>query len=147
MKSIKKIDIISLAKFIGLLSGGIYLVAGLAINIAVLIFKIPATSKFDILGFGSGALATFLVALLVGLANFIIGAILGWLYNVSANFIGGLKIELEDAAEPRIVSENKAKSQPFSDVNKNVIGNPQPQQEINQIINSANAQEENKQTI
>jgi len=101
MKTIKKIDILSIAKIFGMVSGGIYLVAGVVVNLAVLVFKIPIDKRFDILGFGSGILATFMVALLVGAVIFTVGAIIGWLYNVTAKLIGGIHVQIEDLPEHR----------------------------------------------
>lgn len=98
MKEIKKVDILSCAKVTGTMFGGIYLVAGLFINLVVLFFSVPALKNFDILGFGSGVLATFLVALLVGSISFILGALLGWLYNLAASLVGGIIwLEIESA--------------------------------------------------
>jgi hypothetical protein len=90
MKMIKKLDILSVAKVTGVLYGGIYLVAGLAVNLVYLFLGIPALKQFDILGFGSGILATLMLALLVGSVAFITGAIMAWLYNLSAKIVGGV---------------------------------------------------------
>ncbi len=119
MKVIIKINILSAAKISGILFGGVYLVAGVFINIMVLLFGIPAFKDFDVLGFGSGLLATFLVALLVGSISFILGAILGWLYNLAASIVGGIGWE-EIEVKGTLFKSKKPKN---------------PQQEIDNIIN------------
>jgi hypothetical protein len=134
MKEIKKIDILSIAKISGLLMGGIYLVAGLVVNVAVLIFKIPVTAKLDILGFGSGILATFMVALLIGAVNFIIGAIAGWLYNLTASVVGGIRIKLEDLVEHQIIQEIKKSKESPTMGHEDLISSSQPQAEVNHIL-------------
>lgn len=134
MKEIKKVDIISVAKIFGLLFGGFYLATGLVVNISVLIFKVPLIAKFDILGFGSGALATFFVALLVGGANFTLGVILGWLYNLTAKIVGGVRIKLEDVSEDSAILKNT--KSPGITYQKSLINSSQPQQEINHLLKS-----------
>ena len=61
MKEIVKIDVISLAKVIGLIAGGIYLLVGIIVNLIVLIFGLGSITGLDFLGFGSGLIATVLV--------------------------------------------------------------------------------------
>ena len=120
MKVIKKVDILSVARVTGIIAGGIYLIAGLFINLMVLIFGLPALNNIDILGFGSGVLATFLVAVVVGAVSFIMGAIWAWLYNLAALLVGGIcwhEVEVE---------RSMFKKKPDKPAN--------PQEEINKLI-------------
>lgn len=100
MKTIKKINILSLAKIMGLINGGVYLIAGLAVNLAVLFLGVPALAKFDLLGFGSGILAVLLLAILIGAISFIMGALIAWLYNVASGMVGGIIWEEQEVKKP-----------------------------------------------
>lgn len=123
MRVIKKLNIISVARILGVIHGGIYLVVGLLINIVVLLFGIPTFAEFDFLGFGSGILATFLMAILVGAISFVLGAVMAWLYNLAAALVGGLAWE----ESGKITTlENKR---------------PDPQAEVNQLIDSSKIKE------
>ena len=105
----KKINVISLAKITGVVYGGIYLIIGLALNLAVLIFGIPAFKEFDFVGFGSGVLATLLVAVLVAAISFVIGLIIGWIYNLAASLVGGISWDEEEIKGPGKMFEKKIK--------------------------------------
>lgn len=130
MKMIKKFDVLSVAKVFGILYGGIYLVAGLAVNLAVLLFGIPALQKFDLLGFGSGILATLMLALLVGFLSFVIGAVIAWLYNTAAKIVGGIVWEETVVERPIKLPRSKEKKvEP-----EHLFVSDKPQQEVNQIF-------------
>ncbi|PIT90350.1 MAG: hypothetical protein COU22_02645 [Candidatus Komeilibacteria bacterium CG10_big_fil_rev_8_21_14_0_10_41_13] len=132
MREIKKIDTLSVAKIFGLIYGGVYLVVGLAINLSVLIFGLPAGQGFDLLGFGSGILATFLVALLVGALSFVSGIILAWIYNRVAQLVGGIKWSETEASRfghEHLIDDHK----------------PQPQDEVNHILDDK--KENNNETF
>jgi len=90
MKIIKKIDTLSVAKIGGLICGGIYLLAGLVVNLAVFIFSIAVLHVYDFLGLGSSILATMLLAVIAGAVAFLVSAASAWLYNVAAGFVGGI---------------------------------------------------------
>jgi len=90
MKVIKKIDILSMAKICGLICGGIYLLAGLVVNLAVFIFNLAVLHLYDFLGLGSSILATMLLAVLAGAVAFLLSAVAAWLYNAAAGFTGGI---------------------------------------------------------
>lgn len=130
MKVIKKVDILSVAKFTGFLAGGVYFAAGLVISLVVFILGVPAIKSLDFLGLGSSLLATLLVAILAGAVSFIGGAIIGWLYNVCAKLIGGIHFELEEAEDGLmkkiIKSKEGEKKLPAS-----------PQEEVNHLIKGA----------
>ncbi|MBL7021854.1 hypothetical protein ISR92_00800 [Patescibacteria group bacterium] len=96
MKEIVKIDAVSLAKVIGLITGGIYLLIGIIINLIVLIFGLGSITGLDFLGFGSGIIATVLVSIIVGFIAFIIGLLAGIVYNFIAGYFGGIIVLFED---------------------------------------------------
>lgn len=111
MKEIVKIDAISLAKVIGLITGGVYLLIGVIINLIVLIFGLGSITGLDFLGFGSGLIATVLVSIIIGVVAFIIGLISGFLYNSVANYFGGIIVLFEDRSivEERLREARAAK--------------------------------------
>ncbi|MFW0837899.1 MAG: hypothetical protein ACKKL5_02755 [Candidatus Komeilibacteria bacterium] len=112
MKEIVKIDAVALAKVCGLLMGGVYLLIGILINLAVLIFGLGSLSGIDFLGFGSGLVATLLVSIIVGAIVFVIGLIAGLLYNLIAYYFGGIIVLHEDRSvvEARLRESRAAKS-------------------------------------
>lgn len=131
MKMIKKLDILSVAKVMGVLYGGIYLVAGLAVNLAYLFLGIPALKQFDILGFGSGVLATLMLALLVGSIAFIAGAIMAWLYNFAAKIVGGI-------AWQEITVENLPSLKGKKTEHEHLFASDKPQAEVNNVLGRNN---------
>ena len=100
MKIIKKIDILSVAKIFGLICGGFYFIVGVVVNVSVFIFGFSVLRVLDVLGFGSGLLASMVIAVLAGAVAFISGAILAWLYNTAAGLLGGIVFEAEDYVKP-----------------------------------------------
>lgn len=111
MKEIVKIDAVSLAKVIGLITGGIYLFIGMIINLIVLIFGLGSITGLDFLGFGSGLVATILVSIIIGCLAFIIGLLAGFVYNFTANYFGGIIVLFEDRSvvEERLREARAAK--------------------------------------
>ena len=77
MKEIKKIDILSLAKF----QGALGLVAGVFVAIA-----------FSLLG--RGGMGVFMLFFYV-ISSFVGGAIIAFIYNKYTEAFGGIKIELK----------------------------------------------------
>jgi len=111
MKEIVKIDAVSLAKVIGLITGGIYLLIGIIINLVVLIFGLGSITGLDFLGFGSGLIATVLVSIIIGFLSFVIGLLAGFVYNFVANYFGGVIVLFEDRSvvEERLREARAAK--------------------------------------
>ncbi|PIZ98891.1 MAG: hypothetical protein COX77_03195 [Candidatus Komeilibacteria bacterium CG_4_10_14_0_2_um_filter_37_10] len=111
MKEILKIDAISLAKVLAVITGGVYLVVGVIINIGVLFFGLGSMSSLDFLGFGSGLIATVLVSIVVGLFSFFLGILMGFIYNLVANYFGGVIVLFEDRSvvEQRLREAKAAK--------------------------------------
>jgi hypothetical protein len=111
MKEIVKIDAVSLAKIVGLITGGVYLFVGIVINLIVLVFGLGSITGLDFLGFGSGIIATVLVSIMVGFTVFILGLIAGFVYNLIANYFGGIIVLFEDRSivEERLREAKAAK--------------------------------------
>lgn len=103
MKKIKKVGVLSLAKFqgvmfglIGLVMGFVYSFGGLAIDILVSNGTItsaetPGLSFGTLLAFG----ALIGMPLLFGAYGFITGAVGAFFYNLVVKWTGGIEIELE----------------------------------------------------
>ena len=97
MKKIVKIGTMSLAKILG----GIYAVMGFVFGAIISLFFVLGGAVFSGqdgssagLFFGVGSI--IILPIMYGLLGFIFGLFVGWLYNVIAKHVGGLKIELED---------------------------------------------------
>lgn len=105
MKEVKRVDVISLAKIYGLVMA----VGGLVLGILVTVFSAllgglaaginrPGPAGFgSMLGFGSmGIFGIVFIPIMLGVLGFISGAVGAIIYNNVADFIGGVKLELED---------------------------------------------------
>ena len=111
MKEIVKIDAVSLAKVIGLITGGIYLLVGIIVNLVVLVFGLGSITGLDFLGFGSGLIATVLVSIIIGFVLFVLGLLAGFVYNFIGNYFGGIIVLFEDRSivEERLREARAAK--------------------------------------
>ncbi len=94
MKEIKQVDPFSLAKVWGVLYAGIGLIAGLifaAVGSMMQQFAPEEVGPFGAM-FGIGGLILF--PLMYGFFGLLAGIIGGFLYNVVARWVGGIRIEL-----------------------------------------------------
>lgn len=92
---IKKIGILSLAKISALLYAIMGLIVGVFMALISLIgaaFSQSTTGMFGML-FGVGAI--ILLPIFYGAMGFVMGVVTAWLYNIIANWIGGLELEFE----------------------------------------------------
>src|SRR3989339_60875 len=135
MMEIKKIDILSVAKFCAFLVGGVYLAAGVVISLVVAVLGLPAIQSFDLLNLGSALLATLLVAIMASAVSFILGAILAWLYNIFAKLMGGVKIEL-DHVHNKLVKFENLESRDAAAKNDSPASVNSAQQAVDEIIHS-----------
>jgi hypothetical protein len=78
---------------------GVMLAVTVVVNVAVFVFNQVVIKTFDFAGLAAGLLGGLLTAVLVGAINYVLGALIAWLYNLVAGVTGGLVIELEDAKE------------------------------------------------
>ncbi|ATD68051.1 MULTISPECIES: hypothetical protein [Luteimonas] len=90
---IKRIDVFSAAKIIGIIAAGF----GLLVGMMVFLFEGllgPMTGTGN--GFAMmGGLMVIALPLMYGIAGFIGGAIQALIYNAAAGVIGGIRIETE----------------------------------------------------
>lgn len=93
MKTIKRLDVLSVAKLHGAVLALFALIVGLVFTLFAGLFG----SLVDAPGFGivSGLGMTIGGVVLYGIMGFISGAVGAFFYNVVAKKIGGIKIELE----------------------------------------------------
>jgi len=98
---IKRIRVLSLAKVMGMIYGGIGLVIGLIFSFFALLGAAFGTALQDSSGpeaifgvlFGVGAVILF--PILYGLLGFLGGLLTSALYNLAARTVGGLELEVE----------------------------------------------------
>lgn len=93
MKVIKKLGVLSVAKiqgiimaFVGLLYGISYTIFG---NLS------DALTEAGMVGTGLGFVGIIILPVFYGVFGFIGGAIMAFLYNIAAEKIGGIEIELK----------------------------------------------------
>ncbi len=98
MKTLKRIDVLSLAKFQGVMMAAVGLLLGgvMYMTQAFLMGGFSAeTPEAQILSaFGPVMILVFPVA--YGLMGFVMGAVGAKLYNLIAKLIGGIEVELKD---------------------------------------------------
>jgi len=106
MTKIKQIGVMSAAKIEGLMGVAFGLVAGV-------FFTIVGTGASYMMGNyygngwggrgmmsgGFGIFAIIIMPIMYGVFGFIAGAIVAWIYNIIAGWIGGLEIEMEESKE------------------------------------------------
>ena len=98
MKEIKKIDVLSAGKIVGILYALMGLIIGVFITLFLLI-GLPSYSEITGLSgvlfgliFGVGSI--IFLPIFYGIFGFITGLIIALLYNFIVKFVGGIKIEL-----------------------------------------------------
>ena len=90
LKEIKAIDIMSLAKMSAIISA----IAGFIFGIFVAAGMSMMTPTAGVPGFGFGILAVIAFPIIYGIAGLIGGAIVAIVYNLVAEKIGGVKIDI-----------------------------------------------------
>ena len=90
MRMIKRINVFSLAKVLGLVIGGFYLLVGIIINIFILFLSLFNGQKFAPLSFLSDLMGILLFAVAMGALVFLLSALFAWLYNLVADLFGGV---------------------------------------------------------
>lgn len=91
MKTITKVGVLSIAKIQSLITGVIYFILGVIINL--LGRGSPELVQQTGLQTGTMALVTYTLTGLIG--GFIAGAVIALLYNLLAPRIGGIELELK----------------------------------------------------
>jgi hypothetical protein len=88
---VKRVGVLSLAKTLGVIYAVIGLILGAFMTLFSLVGAAMAQSGLGIL-FGVGAI--ILLPIFYGLAGFIGGALVAFVYNFVAEFVGGIELEL-----------------------------------------------------
>lgn len=94
---IKKVKVVSIAKYVALISTIGYVVWGvLAVFLLVLTSSYARRNFFDFdFYLGDFTLISMLIGLVLCVAiSFGLGALIAWLYNVFAGWIGGIEMEI-----------------------------------------------------
>jgi hypothetical protein len=109
MSTIRRIGILSLAKFLGILYGGLGLIAGLIVTLISLSGSIisrvlsqnPFAQSFQgnsqgpivSVLFGIGAI--IFLPIIYGIFGFLIGIVVGFIANIALRLSGGIQLKLE----------------------------------------------------
>jgi hypothetical protein len=110
MSTIKRIGVISLAKFLGILYGGLGLIAGLIVSIISLFgsifgrtmmqnaysYSTQRGSQDNIISMLFGFGAIIFLPILYGILGFIGGLIAGFIANLALRITGGIEVKIEN---------------------------------------------------
>jgi hypothetical protein len=98
MMIVKSVGLFSLAKILGIIYAFFGFLVGLFFSFFALMGAILGTTFADspepLVGIIFGAGSVFLFPIFYGILGFIGGIITAGIYNITANWVGGLKIEL-----------------------------------------------------
>jgi hypothetical protein len=98
-KQIKKIGILSLAKVYGLSFAALGLIIGILVALASAVIGTVASSFGGLspfMGAGIGFLGLIVFPLLYGGFGFLMGALSAVIYNLIAQWVGGIEVEVKD---------------------------------------------------
>ena len=101
MKTITKIGVMSIAKLQAVITGAAYLIMSLLANIVGL--KNPEIIQSAGIQTGISALASYTLSGIIG--GFVIGALIACLYNTLAPKLGGVQVEIKEAAKGKTGSD------------------------------------------
>lgn len=102
MKTLKRIDVLSLAKFQTVLMALMGLLVGVFVAFFGFLFQafagrfVEGGEALPALGAGLGVAALFILPIVYAVIGFIAGLIGGALFNLVAAITGGIKVQLED---------------------------------------------------
>jgi len=94
MKTITKFDVVSLGKVMGLTYAVIGFFVGLIFSVFSFVGVFAATNS-SFFGALFGIFAIILLPIFYGIMGFVSGVISALVYNIIANKIGGIKLELK----------------------------------------------------
>lgn len=97
---VKRLGVFSVAKVSGILYAVMGLIFGVIMSMVSLVIgsafqglENAPSAAFGVL-FGAGAV--ILLPIFYGLMGFVGGALMSWLYNIVAQYAGGIEVEFED---------------------------------------------------
>ena len=93
MKVIKKLGILSVAKIQGIIMAFIGLIYGILYSLFGNISE--SFTEAGVVGAGLGFVGIIILPIMYGVFGFIGGAVIAFLYNIAAEKIGGIEIELK----------------------------------------------------
>ncbi len=98
MKKLKKIGVLSLAKFQGIMMALMGLLIGLMAYLlqALLLSTSSAETPEAQIAASFGPLAIIFFPVAYGIMGFIMGSIVAALYNLISRFVGGIEVEFKD---------------------------------------------------
>jgi hypothetical protein len=97
---VKRLGVFSVAKVSGILYAVMGFIIGIIMSMASLVigsaFQGLENAPLAAFGVLFGAGAVILLPIFYGLMGFVGGALMGWLYNIIAQYVGGIEVEFED---------------------------------------------------
>jgi len=105
MFEIKKIDIISFAKVSALINGFFGLIIGVIFTLFSLIIYFIGNNPGMGISSIVGLISIITFPAVFGFAGFVIGGLIGWIYNISSKRFKGIKIEIGEIDEEEIPIE------------------------------------------
>lgn len=99
MTTIRRLDVLSVAKVVGTIGAAVGLIAGAFVSLFAMIgFGLAAGATDEpgagLIGLLFGAGAIIILPIFYGVISFIGGAIEAFIYNLVAKYVGGIQIEL-----------------------------------------------------
>jgi hypothetical protein len=95
--TVKRVDILSVAKIYGLMMACAGIFGSLWIVLIVLVGSLAEGGEEALFGAAAGIALAIFFPLLYGIMGFVIALIGGLLYNLFARWIGGVRFDLEES--------------------------------------------------
>ena len=99
---IRRVGVLSMAKLMGVLYGGIGLLIGAVFALfsvlgggALLASGGPEGARGGGMMMGMGVAMIVIAPGFYGLTGFLAGALTGWLYNLAAGWVGGIEVDIQ----------------------------------------------------
>lgn len=109
MLTLKHVDVLPAAKIGSIISGVIGLITGVLVFIFSSLFSVAFHGPHSLAVFGVGAASIIILPIALLIVGFVCTAIEAWLYNIVANKIGGVKVDLTKNRLNRIDPSSMAK--------------------------------------
>ena len=99
---IRRVGVMSMAKLMGVLYGGLGLLIGAAFALISIVgggAMLAGGGEEGALGggmmMGMGVAMIVIAPVFYGLTGFLAGALTGWLYNLAAGWVGGIEVDIQ----------------------------------------------------